>query len=225
MAQESLIPQQLMTGALLHFEQGVPICDLDVRRENKDRLARVQHVYWQWSKNPMIDTFQMFKQLIKGQYADAPSEHHAAQKDQRLFEFVVEHVQRGSRRMDEAKVRYAAERMITIGMDTDNVAALDKGSKRLYEVAGLDKPEEERIDMSKMAFLPPIVTTSVKDVDETKEDVDDQEMKRIINKYGGFVDEKEGDIEKMVGQMKARSEAAQSEEPARTIGHIYPADE
>ena len=216
MAQESLIPQQLMTGALLHFEQGVPICDLDVRRENKDRLARVQHVYWQWSKNPMIDTFQMFKQLIKGQYADAPSEHHAAQKDQRLFEFVVEHVQRGSRRMDEAKVRYAAERMITIGMDTDNVAALDKGSKRLYEVAGLDKPEEERIDMSKMAFLPPIVTTSVKEVDETKEDVDDQEMKRIMAKYGGYVDEKEGDIEKMVEQMKARSEATAAEIPPQT---------
>ncbi|MBR1447689.1 MAG: hypothetical protein IJ588_02945, partial [Prevotella sp.] len=56
------------------------------------------------------------------------------------------------------------------------------------------------------------VTTSVKEVDETKEDVDDQEMKRIMAKYGGYVDEKEGDIEKMVEQMKARSEAAQSEE-------------
>jgi len=109
--------------------------------------------------------------------------------------------------MDEAKVRAAADKMMKIGMETDNVNALDKGSKRLMEVAQLDKPEEERIDMSKMAFLPPVVTTSVKDADDTKEDVDDQEMKRIMAKYGGYVDEKEVRIEKMVEVMAAKGKA------------------
>lgn len=206
MAQTSTIPQKLMTAALLHFEQGVPIKDLDVRRENKDRLARVQHVYWQWMKNPMIDTFQLFKQLIRGQYADAPSEHHAAQKDQRLFEFVVEHVANGSRKMDEAKVRYAAERMITIGMETDNVAALDKGSKRLYEVAGLDKPETEQMEMAKTVFLPPVVTTVASEVDPTKEDVTDEQAKLILKKYGAYVDEKRTMVEERVDSMMARRE-------------------
>ena len=204
-----------MTGALLHFESGVPICDVDVRKEHRDRLARVDHVFWIWKKNPLADTLSLFKQIIRNgekQYADAPSICHAAQKDQMLFEFVRDHVAAPSRRQDEAVVRAAANKAIRIGMETDNVQALTKGGKLLYDVAGLDKPEEERIDMSKMAFLPPIVTTSVKEVDETKEDVDDQEMKRIMAKYGGYVDEKEGDIEKMVEQMKARSEAAQSEE-------------
>lgn len=201
----STLSQELQRWALLHFENGVPICDINVRKENKERLARVSHVYWTWRKNPYLDAYQLLRQLVKGKYADAPTECHAAQKDYQLFEFVRESISPLSRREAEVKVQAAADRMIRIGMETDNVAALDKGSKRMSELAGLDKPEEERIDMSKMAFLPPLVTTSVKEIDETKKDVDDREMKRILSQYNGFVDEKERDIEKMVETMKARS--------------------
>lgn len=214
---ESTIPQPLMTGALLHFEQGVPIDDLQVRREHKERLVRVQHVYWQWVRNPFLDVFPMFKQLVKGKGADLQSEWRMAQKDKWLFDFVVDHVAQSSRRKDEAKVRAAAEQAIKIGMETDNVNALTKGGKLLYDVAGLDKPESERIDMSKMAFLPPVVTTNVKDVDATKEDVDDAEMKRIMAKYGGYVDEKEGDIEKMVEVMAAKRETEEITEVAAAL--------
>ena len=202
----STLPQDLMSGALLHFEQGVPIDDLKLRTENRKRLARVEHVYWQWLRNPFtVDYKALLRQLVKGHYADAPTECHAAQKDVQLFEFIKESISPMSRREAEVKVIRAAEKAITIGMETDNVQALTKGGKLLYEVAGLDKPEEERIDMGKMAFLPPIVTTSVKEVDDTKEDVDDQEMKRIMSKYDGYVDEKEGDIERMVETMRARN--------------------
>ena len=202
----STLPQDMMSGALLHFEQGVPIDDLKLRTENRKRLARVEHVYWQWLRNPFtVDYKALLRQLVKGHYADAPTECHAAQKDVQLFEFIKESISPMSRREAEVKVIRAAEKAITIGMETDNVQALTKGGKLLYEVAGLDKPEEERIDMGKMAFLPPIVTTSVKEVDDTKEDVDDQEMKRIMSKYDGYVDEKEGDIERMVETMRARN--------------------
>ena len=65
--------QSLMSGALLHFQSGVPIKDLDMRREHKDRLARVAHVYWVWIKDPMLDAYQMLRQLVKqtGSYSDA----------------------------------------------------------------------------------------------------------------------------------------------------------
>ena len=197
-----------MSGSLLHFQHGVPIDDLALRREHRDRLTRVQHVYWQWIRNPFtVDYKALLRQLVRGLYADAPSEYRAWQKDVNLFEFVKENVTPLTRREAEVKAKVAIDKMLSIGMETDNVNALDKGTKHIITLAGLDKPEEERIDMGKMSFLPPVVTTSVKDVDETKEDVTDQEMKRIIDRYGGFVDEKEGDIEKMVEQMKARSEA------------------
>ena len=219
MARETGMSQSLMSGALLHFQSGVPIKDLDMRREHKDRLARVAHVYWVWIKDPMLDAYQMLRQLVKqtGSYSDAAAVTVAAQKDKMLFDFVIDHIQSGSRRQDELKVRHAAEKMIRIGLETDNVMALDKGSKRLYEVAGLDKPEDERVDMNKMSFLPPVVTTSVKDVDETKEDVDDREMKRIIAKYGGFVDEKEGNINRMVETMTAKSKGEDAADEAAAL--------
>lgn len=207
MAQESLIPQQLMTGALLHFESGVPICDLDVRSEHKERMSRVDHVWWLWKKNPFLDTFSMFKQLVKQgtkQYADVQSAWRAAQKDQRLFEFVRDHVAPPSRRDSEAKVRLAAEQAIRIGLETDNPVALTKGGKLLSDVAGLDKPESEQMDMSKIMFIPPVVTTNVTDVDPTKENVDDEQARLIMQKYGAAIDNKRTLMDDKVALMMAR---------------------
>lgn len=196
-----------MTGALLHFESGVPICDVDVRKEHRDRLARVDHVFWIWKKNPLVDTLSLFKQLVRqtGRYADAPSECHAANKDQALFEFVRDNVAGPSRRQSEAVVRAAAEKAIRIGMETDNVQALTKGGKLLYDVAGLDKPEDNKADMSKVTFLPSVVVTNVKEVDDTKENIDDEESRRIAAKYGAYIDEKRTIIEDKVAQMEARA--------------------
>lgn len=214
MAQPSIIPQQLMTGALLHFESGVPICDVDMRTEHKNRLARVDHVYWLWKKNPLLNTFELFKQLCRQSergYANPQSLWRAAQKDQILFEFVRDNVSPPSRRQDEAVVRHAANHMIEIGLQTDNITALDKGSKRLYEVAGLDKPEDNRADINKVVFLPSVVVTNVKEVDDTKENIDDEETRRIVAKYGAYIDEKRTMIEKQVAQMEARAEAKELE--------------
>lgn len=193
----------------MHFEQGVPIADLDIRREHKERLARVQHVYWQWVKNPItLDPFAMFKQLVKGNGADVYSEWRMAQKDKFLFDFVVEHITPPSRRMDEAKVRAAADKMMKIGMETDNVNALDKGSKRLMEVAQLDKPESEHTDMSKVMFLPPIVTTVVSDVDSEKQAISDEQAEKIMQKYGAHQDAKRLAIDERVSVMMAKREAS-----------------
>ena len=212
MAQESQIPQQLMTAALLHFESGVPIADCNVQsRGQRDRLARVHHVYFQWIKNPYLDVFELFKQMAKGTGSDRHSEWRVAQRDKMLFEFVRDHVALGNRRQDEAMVRAAAYQSIRIGMETDNVNALTKGGSLLKDVAHLMEPEEDKADMNKLSFLPPVVTTSAKEVDETKDDMDDAEMKRIMAKYNGYVDEKERDIDRMVDVMEAKSQARKNE--------------
>lgn len=210
MAEENKLPQELMSGSLLHFESGVPIDDLHLRPDQRRRLARVQHVYWQWIKNPWIDTYQLFRQMVKGQFAHPPGETAAAKADQRLFEFVRDHVAPPSRAESRAKVYAAADKMIQIGMQNDDVMALDKGSKRLYDVAGLDKPEEDRADMSKVAFLPSVVVTDIREVDDTKQnyDYEDEETKRIMAKYGAYIDEKRTMIEEKVTTMEARSSIA-----------------
>jgi len=205
-----------MRGALLHFEQGVPINDLDVREENKRRMLRVHAVYMQYLRNPMLDKYEMLRQLIRQEekkYSSLPNEWSALQKDNALLDFVLEHCATSSRREDEMLVRHAAKQAIKIGLETDNAVALTKGGKLLYDVGHLSEPEEDRADMNKLGGLPPVVTTSVKEVDETKEDVGDSEMKRIMAKYGGYVDEKEGNIEKLVEVMVAKSA---TEQPAKT---------
>lgn len=207
MSTETSLPERLMTCSLLHFEKGVPIDELDLRTEQRERMARVDHVYWQWMRNPFLDAFVMFKQLVKGKAADVQSEWRMAQKDKWLFDFVVDRVAPPSRRVDELKVRAAAEQAIRIGMETDNVQALTKGGKLLYDVAGLDKPEDNGADMSKVAFLPTVVVTDIREVDDTKENIDDEETKRIIAKYGAFVDAKQKAIEEKVALMEARAGA------------------
>ena len=210
-----------MTGALLHFESGVPICDLDVRTEHKERMARVDHVFWLWKKNPLLDTFSLFKQLVKNgqkQYADPQSEWRAAQKDQLLFDFVRDHMAPTSRRQSEAVVRLAAEQAIRIGMETDNHVALTKGGKLLYEVAGLDKPESEQQDLSKVAFLPSVVVTNIEQIDPDKTYIDDDETRRIAAKYGAHIPEQRTMIEDQVSLMEARSGAKDNKDGEQNEG-------
>lgn len=207
MAQESTIPQKLMTAALLHFEQGVPIDDCDIRTEQRERLARVSHVYWQYVKNPFLEPFGLFKQLAKQKgYADIHCAWKAARLDKTLFDFVLEHVSVGCRHEDELMVRTAARQAIRIGMETDNPTALVKGGKLLSEVAGLDKPEQDKTDASKVMFLPPVVTTAVSDVDPDKQDISDEQALAIINKYNAHQDSKRLAIEERVNKMMAKRE-------------------
>lgn len=210
MAQESQLPQQLMTAALLVFEKGVPIDDCNLQnRVLKDRLARVQHVYWQWIKKPYLgdqEIFELFRNMMRDNSCDRHSLFRMANRDLQLFRFVRDHVALSSRQQDEALVRTAAKQAIKIGLETDNVNALTKGGKLLYEVAGLDKPESEQADMSKAHFLPPVVTTNAHDVDDTKIDYDDKQSLAIMHKYGAYIDEKRKMIEDRVAVMEAGRE-------------------
>lgn len=210
MSEPSMIPQQLMTAAMLHFEQGVPINDCHIdKRGQRERLARVSHVYWIWKKNPFLETFPMFKQLLHGKGADRHSEWHAAQKDQLLFDFVVQHIAPTDRKVQEARVRASANHLMKMGMETDNAFAIADGAKIAMKLDRLDQPESEQADMSKVMFLPPVVVTDISKMDESKENIDDPEMKRIMSKYGGVQDEKMNDMDEMVEVMEAKSQAHQ----------------
>lgn len=202
-----------MTGALLHFEKGVPIGDLAIRKEQKESMMRVQHVYWQWVRNPFsIDPRELFRQLVKGKYQGTGAECNAINRDMLLFNFVKESVSQVSRKDAEIKVKAAAEKMMRIGMETDNVTALDKGSKRMFELAGLDKPESEKADLAKTAFLQPVVVTNVREIDESKEDLSDEQSLAIMKQYNAYIDEKRVMVDDRVKVLEARSGKSDTEE-------------
>ena len=211
MAQVSTIPQQLMTAALLHFQSGVPIDDCNCRAEHKRRLARVHHVYWQWVRNPWLDYFVMFKQMAKGKYADVQSAWRVAEKDKKLFDFVKDNIAPPSRRESEQKVRVTADRLMQMGAETDNGRDMAEGAKILMKLDRLDQPESENRDMSKAVFLPPVVTTSAHEVDDTKEDMSDQQSLAIMDKYGAHIDEKRRMIEDRVAVMEAEKRVNENE--------------
>lgn len=208
------LSQELQQWSLLHFEKGVPICDISVRKENKDRLARVSHVYWQWKKNPFLDTKELFRQLAHGKYSSPGAESNAAGMDQLLFEFVRDHVAPPSRAEATQKVRVVADRLMKNGMDTDNGKDMAEGAKILMKLDHLDQPEDQQQDISKVAFLPSVVVTDIREVDDTKQnyDYEDEETKRIMAKYGAYIDEKRTMIEDKVATMEARSGIAEKKE-------------
>lgn len=195
-----------MTSALLHFEQGVPIDDCNCLPVHRARLARVSHVYWIWKQNPFLDTFQMFKQLLHGKCADRHSEWHAAQKDQLLFDFVVQHVAPSDRKVQEARVRASANHLMRMGMETDNAFAIADGAKIAMRLDRLDQPENEQADMAKAAFIQPVVTINASEVDDTKIDYDDEQTRKIMEEFGAYIDPKRQMIEDKVSVMEAKGE-------------------
>lgn len=206
------LSQELQQWSLLHFEKGVPICDISVRKENKDRLARVSHVYWLWKKNPFLDTKELFRQLAHGKYSSPGAESNAAGMDQLLFEFVRDHVAPPSRAEATQKVRVVADRLMKNGMDTDNGKDMAEGAKILMKLDRLDQPENTQADFSKAVFLPPVVTTSAKEIDPTKEDQTDEQARLIMSKYNAYVDEKRKSVDERVELMMAKRDAERKEE-------------
>ena len=211
MSQPSTIPQQLMTAALLHFTQGVPIDDCDCLPEQRKRLARVSHVYWIWKQNPFLETLPMFKQLARKHYATQSNEIRAAKADQKLFEFVKDQCTPPDRKTQEERVRHAANHLMRMGMETDNAFAIADGAKIAMKLDRVDQPESEQADMARAAFLPPVVTTNAHDVDETKIDYDDKQSLAIMNKYGAYIDEKRKMIEDKVAVMEAAGQVNEND--------------
>lgn len=221
------IPLRLLQCARAHFELGVPINQLGLRgRGGKngvqaDRLARVDHVYWQWRKNPMIDPEELFRALLRSQGTPEQYLSHIVARDVMLFRYVIENITGSTRKESEYRVRYAANRLIRIGSETDNARALTSGSRLLIELDHLDQPEDQQADMSKAAFLPALFTSNIQDVDDTKENIDDEKVREIMQRYGGYVDEKRQLIADKVRAMELKDIADGAEGGCQVVKHVY----
>lgn len=215
---ERVLSQKMRVGLLAHFQNAVPIERLGLTDTQKDMVARVEHVYWQYLKNPLLDTHAMFYELAKQRYKSGAgtgrgNAFHMAKIEERVFAFVVDNMKPPSRKDRENKVRFAADTLMKRGFETGDNRALAKGAEIGIKIDRLDQPETEQQDISKVAFLPTVVVTDIREVDDTKENIDDEETKRIIAKYGAFVDDKHKAIDQKVAQMEARSRAAELMEP------------
>lgn len=200
-----------MQNAILHMGEGVPLSDLPMTDAQRSRMVRVEHVFWQWLKNPYLEPYELLKQMLKGRGCDAPSEFRMLQRDKLLFDFMAEQFSPPSRRISEARVRAAGNHLMKMGMETDNGKDIEAGAKIIIKLDKLDQPESQQVDMSKALFLPPVVTTSAHEVDDTKADLSDKQALDIMRKYDAHIDEKRKMVEEKVEIMMAARSGADSE--------------
>lgn len=212
---EKVLTHKMKVALIAHFVNAVPIERVHLSPAQRAIVARIDHVYWLYRKNPFLDIHAMFYELAKQYHKDGQDEGrknaaHSARRDERLFEFVLEQVKPHNRKDSEFKVRAVTDKLMMIGMQTDNVQAMAKGADLRIKLDRLDQPESEQADMSNISFLPSVVVTDIREVDDTKEYYDDERSKAIMKKYGAHVDEKRKLIEDKVAAMEGSEDGDDS---------------
>jgi hypothetical protein len=214
---ERNLTPKLKIALLAHFQNGVPIMRLGLSEQQKNMVARVEHVYWQYLKNPFLNVHAMFYELAKQHYKDGYGKGRAnacnyARFDEKVFQFVLDNSKPPSRKDRETKVRFAADKLMQRGLATGNDRALAKGAEISIKIDHLDQPESDQVDMSRLAWMPPVVTTNISEIDDTREEISDEETKRILAKYNAYVDDKSKAIEEKVAVMEAKGGPKTEEE-------------
>ena len=204
-----ILTQKVKVAIVAHFVNVVPIDRLNLSPAQKELLTLVDHVYWLYKRNPFLDIHALFYELLKERYKNqvqaATCAVHMSRLLEKMFEYAVDNTKPPSRKRDEEKVRFVADKLMERGLATDNDRAMGKGADLLTKVARLDQPETEQADMSKVTFLPSVVVTNIREVDDTKEDFDDEQSRAIMRKYQAYVDEKRAMIEEKVAVLEAAS--------------------
>lgn len=214
---ERNLTPKLKIALLAHFQNGVPIMRLGLSEQQKNMVARVEHVYWQYLKNPFLNVHAMFYELAKQHYKDGYGKGRAnacnyARFDEKVFQFVLDNSKPPSRKDRETKVRFAADKLMQRGLATGNDRALAKGAEISIKIDHLDQPENDQVDMSRLAWMPPVVTTNISEIDDTREEISDEETKRILAKYNAYVDDKSKAIDEKVAVMEAKGGPKTEEE-------------
>ena len=224
---EQILTPKVKVALIAHFVNAVPIERLNIDKRTKEHVVLVDHVFWLLKKNPFLDPHALFYELSKQHYKGGSDVRgnatRLARRLDKMLEFAIDNTRTDSRKRDEMKVRHVADRLMERGLATDNDRAMAKGADLLTRVARLEQPESEQADMANVAFLPSVVVTDIREVDETKEYIDDEQSRRIMEKYGGYVDEKRKMIEEKVAILEASGKQPQecdkdaSGEPGREI--------
>lgn len=211
-ARGPVLTQKVKVAIVAHFVNAVTIEHLKLSPQQKELVTLVDHVYWLYKRNPFLDIHALFYELLKERYKSqaypAAYAAHMSRMLERMFEYAVDNTKPPSRKRDEEKVRFVADRLMERGLATDNDRAMGKGADLLTKVARLDQPETERADMSKVTFLPSVVVTNIQEVDDTKVNYDDEQSRDIMRKYQAHVDEKRILIDDKVALLEASSSSS-----------------
>lgn len=164
-----------------HFEKGIRIEKLALSKSQKLRTQQCLEVFNAMCERPWIDP----REYLTNKYNRTQSE---LANDMLIINFMARYRNKGTREVDEFRVRAVANQAIKHGMQTGNDDTALKGAALLTKVAQLDKPAAEVNDGDLLPGAQPF-TTDVSAAYDNKRRISKKEMARIRKQYGVIPDE------------------------------------
>ena len=164
-----------------HFEKGITIERLALSKSQKLRTLQVLEVFNAMCARPWIDP----QEYLRNKYNRTPNE---LKNDMLILNFMAQYRNKGTREVDEFRVRAVANQAIKHGMQTGNDDTALKGAALLTKIAQLDKPATEVNDGELLPNAQQF-TTDVSAVYENKRRMSRKEMQRLRKQYGVIPDE------------------------------------
>lgn len=92
----SNITDGLKVAVNLHFKRGVPICDLSIRKEQRDIFQRSDYLLTAYRQNPSLDPYRILYDMGKMRYLKQDGSENcvgaafAAKRDEQLFRYILD---------------------------------------------------------------------------------------------------------------------------------------
>lgn len=164
-----------------HMELGTNIDCCDMTASQKERTKQCLDCFNAICQRSWVDP----REYMKNKFGRTEAE---LTNDMAIINFMLAFRNRGSREIDEYRVRATANRAMQHGAQTGNDDLALKGAALLTKVAGLDRPAAESNEGELLPGASPF-TTDVSVAYEGKKRISKAEMKRIRQRYGVVPDE------------------------------------
>lgn len=161
----------------IHLEKGIPIERLNFSVAQKQRLLQCEEAFKIFVQRPWMD----LRTYFSNRWGHSPAE---INNDIAVVNFMADFLNKGTRAIDEMKVRATANKAISDGAQSGNTELSLKGAALLTKVAQLDKPEADVDNSALLAGMPIVITSDPSMKYKNKRAVSDKEMKRIRERWG-----------------------------------------
>lgn len=165
-----------------HIEDGVPLEDMKMTQDQRERVLVAKQVYERLRQDPMLDVMRCLRRTFGRSLKQARG-------DMEVVSMLVDTLDGVDRTIAEFRARKVAEGIVRIGQQTGDWKPMKAGLDKLIQIDRLDKPEESAENIGERTFSLPPVFVRVEAVDAKYQTVTEEQRAAIIRKYGGVEDE------------------------------------
>lgn len=171
-----------------HLELGTPLKHVNFSPVQRRRAEVCLDVYRRLEDNEMMDQ----KRYLRQRWGRTDTE---IRQDLKVINWLLGELNEDSKELSRYRLKKQGERIIRMGQATGDWKAIEAGSKLIYKVEGLDKPETAIDVEANTHMLPPVF------VDTPKNGVvyDETQLDRLRKKYHAEKDKTQEMVEAKIG--------------------------